>query len=61
MAQRLRFGTRERIDVRSNALSRRTYSAYDDLMHRCTAASIAHGLYAHRAQLKRIKALRGVR
>ncbi len=61
MAQRLRFGTRERIDVRANVHARRTPSAYNDLIHRCTAAAIAHGLYAHRAQLRRIKALRGVR
>ncbi len=58
MAQKVRFGTRERLDYRATAhCVRRTPSAYDDLMHRCTAAAIAHRLAAHRAQIRRIKAL----
>ncbi len=56
MAQKLRFGTRERIEVRNNVRVRRTPSAYNDLIHRCTEQAIAHGLIAHRAQLRRIKA-----
>lgn len=58
MAQKLRFGTNERLDYRATAYRvRRTPSAYDDLIRRCTAQAIAHGLHAHRAKIRRIKAL----
>ena len=57
MAQKLRFGTRERLNYRTTAhCVRRTPSAYDELIARDTACAIAHGVYAHHAQLRRIKA-----
>lgn len=57
MAQKLRFGTRERLDYRSTAhCVRRTPSAYNELIARCTEQAIAHGLIAHRRQIMRIKA-----
>ncbi len=56
MAQKIRFGTRERLDYRATArCARRTPSAYDELISRATAAAVAHGIFAHRAQLKRIR------
>ncbi len=56
MAQKLRFGTAERLNYRSGACARRTPSAYTHLIQRCTDAAIAHGLVAHRKQLSQIKA-----
>ncbi len=56
MAQKLRFGTAERLNYRSTAACvRRTPSAYNDLIRRCSEQALAHGLIAHRQQLRRIK------